>query len=266
MTINWLKMRTCLWTHPKVVRIVSALCPQNVRKMSNKAEVIGALFRLWTIGQEHTTDGRLDGYTPEVLDSEVGHKGFTQAVADVGWLVIDDNSLVIKDFDSHNGEGAKRRALDAERKRNVRRTSAERPQKNGQIADQKRREEKRREDTKTKKKKAPLVVTPEKLPVCLDTKEFRKSFDDWIEHHKQIKLPMTPLAVTKLVNRLEAMGHDRSIKAINHSIANLWKGVHEEDSANGGPSGGPSQGSGGRRRSAEDRGEYPETLTGAKLL
>jgi hypothetical protein len=63
----------------------------------------------------------------------------------VGWLVDDGGSLVLPEFDTHNGQSAKRRAQDADRKKVVRKTSAS-------EADKKRtREEKRREEKKEQK-------------------------------------------------------------------------------------------------------------------
>lgn len=63
----------------------------------------------------------------------------------VGWLAQDGQVLVLPEFDTHNGQSAKRRAQDADRKKAVRKTSA--PE-----ADKKRtREEKRREEKKEQK-------------------------------------------------------------------------------------------------------------------
>jgi hypothetical protein len=60
----------------------------------------------------------------------------------VGWLVDAGESLELPRFDSHNGQSSKRRALDSDRKKEVRKASAS-------EADKKRtREEKRREELK----------------------------------------------------------------------------------------------------------------------
>ncbi|MCG8511031.1 MAG: hypothetical protein MI741_17545 [Rhodospirillales bacterium] len=135
--MSWIKMKTDLWTHPKVVRIASA-CD------ADRCPVVGALFRMWSIADAHTEDGRLDGYTPEVIDREVNLDGFARACESVGWLIVEQQSLVIPEFGEHMDRSAKRRSMEAERKRRVRKTSASHADKMGT------REEKIREDKNKK--------------------------------------------------------------------------------------------------------------------
>jgi hypothetical protein len=47
----------------------------------------------------------------------------------VGWLADDGESLALPEFDTHNGASAKRRAMDADRKKAVRKMSALEPDK-----------------------------------------------------------------------------------------------------------------------------------------
>jgi hypothetical protein len=134
MAGDWIKMRVDLATSPKVVRIASALRADRLR-------VIGGLHAVWCLFDVHSTDGRLDGYTLEALDDLIGFPGFGAAMATVGWLEDDGESLCTPRFDEHNGQSAKRRAMETERKREARKVSAP-------DADKVRsREEKRREDT-----------------------------------------------------------------------------------------------------------------------
>lgn len=135
MAGDWIKMRADLHTHPKVVRMSSALKADRLR-------IVGGLHSAWCLFDVHSVDGYLDGYSPETLDDLIGFPGFARAMIAVGWLCEEEENLVMPRFDAHNGQSAKRRAQDADRKRNVRKTSA--PE-----ADKKRtREEKRREDLK----------------------------------------------------------------------------------------------------------------------
>jgi hypothetical protein len=110
MAGDWLKMRVCLHTHPKVVRISSAL-------NADKLKTVGALHAVWCLFDAHSTDGRLDGYTPEILDAHIGWTGFSAQMIAVGWLEIAGAGLVTPSFDKHNGQSAKRRAQEADRKR-----------------------------------------------------------------------------------------------------------------------------------------------------
>ncbi|MEI9868915.1 DnaT-like ssDNA-binding domain-containing protein [Enterobacter hormaechei] len=137
MAGDWIKMRADLHTHPKVVRMASALKADRLR-------IVGGLHSAWCLFDVHSVDGFLDGYSAETLDDLIGFPGFSRAMMAVGWLEENGESLVMPRFEAHNGQSAKRRAQDADRKRNVRKTSAS-------EADKKRtREEKRREDLKDK--------------------------------------------------------------------------------------------------------------------
>lgn len=119
MAIDWIKVRSGLRRHPKVVRILSAL-------KSDRLRVVGGLVAVWSVFDEHSVDGVLPGYSFEMMDEEIGWPGFSQAMHGVGWLERDgDCGLVMPDFLEHNGESAKRRAEDSARKRRVRSSSAE---------------------------------------------------------------------------------------------------------------------------------------------
>lgn len=133
-------MQSNLWTSPKVVRIMSAT-------KTDKCRVVGALFRVWCLFDEHTEDGHLDGYSFFVLDDELRIDGFSQAMSDVGWLIdVDGESLQVPDFDDHMSESAKKRAQDNKRKRIARKVSADKADK------ERTREEKRREENSKDKK------------------------------------------------------------------------------------------------------------------
>lgn len=135
MAGDWIKMRMGLRTHPKVVRISSALSADRFR-------VIGALHAVWCLADEHTEDGELPGYSMPALDDSIGWPGFSKAMKDVDWLEVNAQGLVIPRFDEHNGASAKRRAMEAERKRRNRELSA--PDADKSVT----REEKRREELK----------------------------------------------------------------------------------------------------------------------
>jgi len=92
MAGDWIKMRTALTTHPKVVRIASAL-------RADKLRTIGGLMSAWCLFDMHSEDGVLPGYTPEILDELIGFAGFSKAMAAVGWLEIGENELKVPRFD-----------------------------------------------------------------------------------------------------------------------------------------------------------------------
>ena len=114
-------MRMELQTHPKVVRILSAIRPHDVRGDTDKFRVIGGLHAVWCVFDQHSEDGVLHGYTPELLDHIIGWDGFAAAMINVGWMAYDGaETLTLPEFDEHNGKSAKRRAEDQKRKRESR--------------------------------------------------------------------------------------------------------------------------------------------------
>lgn len=147
MAGDWIKVRCDLQTHPKVVRILSAIRRQDVQGVSDKFRIIGGLHAVWTVFDQHSTDGKLPGYTPEIMDHVIGFDGFSQSMIDVGWLHTEGKeTLVMPEFAEHNGKSGKRRAEDQKRKRDARRASEDCPEESGQNADKMRtREEKRRD-------------------------------------------------------------------------------------------------------------------------
>lgn len=156
---GWIKMGTGLASHPKVKALRRAL-------KADRLKVIGGLWAVWCVFDEHSASGRLDGYTLDDMDEEIGWRGFSEAMRDIGWLHEDPDGLEAPDYEEHNGPNAKRRALDASRKGRSRaaKTDDEPPpdpqegrtpirKQSGQVSasdadNMRNREEKRREEDK----------------------------------------------------------------------------------------------------------------------
>lgn len=211
MAADWIKMRVDLPTHPKVVRIASAC-------QADRLRVIGGLLSVWGIFDAHSVDGKLEGYTPKVMDETVGFPGFSDAMISVGWLAFDGNSLYMPEFDEHNGQSAKKRAQDADRKRNDRNLSAS-------EADKKRtREEKNRKEKDNPQSPLPGVegwTLPDWVPA--------EPWQQFEEMRRKKKKPMTDaarkLAVTKL-DTLRSAGHDAAA-VIGQSVLHAWDSFYE---------------------------------------
>ena len=193
MAKDWIKMRMDLSSHPKVVRILSAT-------ESDKFRVVGGLHAVWSVFDLHSSDGVLEGYTPETMDHIIGWEGFSAAIIKVGWMVFDgDETLTMPDFDTHNGQSAKRRADETERKRKARKSSEEVRTDCGQNADEVRsREEKRREDNN----KPPISPKGDAVP-------FQEIVDLYHKH-----LPMLPKVVNISDKRKRAM-RARWVESVN---------------------------------------------------
>ncbi len=211
MAADWIKMRVDLPTHPKVVRIASACKADRLR-------VVGGLLSVWGLFDAHSVDGQLEGYTPDVLDETIGFPGFSVAMIGVGWLEFDGSSLWMPQFEEHNGQSAKKRAQDADRKRNDRNLSASQ-------ADKKRtREEKNREEKDTPQSPLPGVegwTLPDWVPA--------EPWQQFEEMRRKKKKPMTDaarkLAVTKL-DTLRTAGHDAAT-VIGQSVLHAWDSFYE---------------------------------------
>jgi hypothetical protein len=161
---GWIKMGTGLRDHPKVVRMAGML-------KSDCLRVVGALHAVWSIFDEHSPDGLLEFYTLRVMDEKLGWKGFSQAMQSVGWLVESESGLEAPDYEEHNGQSAKRRAMESTRKAASREMSGDGRTKTERVADwdrtkrghlsasdadkERAREEKRREE---KENPLPLSV------------------------------------------------------------------------------------------------------------
>lgn len=130
---GWIKMSVHLRTHPKVVRMASALRADRLR-------VVGGLWAVWCIFDAHTEDGLLEGYTLQAIDDDLGWKGFAAAMQSIGWLEERDDGLVAPDYDEHNGPSAKRRASETKRKAESRVDSGDVRTKAERIADSKQTE------------------------------------------------------------------------------------------------------------------------------
>jgi hypothetical protein len=234
MAGDWIKMRADLFTHPKVVRMSSALKADALR-------TVGGLMSVWCLFDAHSTDGLLEGYTPEVLDDHLRWSGFATAMQGVGWLAVDhNNGLSLPEFDTHNGQSAKRRAQDADRKREDRKASAS-------EADKKRtREEKRREEISpslrsgvdTPKRAASFDPSSVELPECVSAEDWAR----WCADRSKRRKPVTPEAAKLQLAKLVAFMADGHLPkdVIDNSIANGYQGLFAPKAApnvNGGHTG-----------------------------
>ncbi len=109
MAAPWIKVRTNLRDQREVFVVARRLGLA-------RDHVVGLCVRFWAWADSQTTDGTIDGIRPDDLDAIVEHAGFAAALAEAGWLLVDDRGVIIPNFDRHNGESAKKRVLAAERK------------------------------------------------------------------------------------------------------------------------------------------------------
>jgi hypothetical protein len=177
--MTWIKVRTCLKDESEV---------DGIRKLTGLSvpAVVGSLQILWSWADTVTSDGFIKFADAETVDNRVDHKGFCDAMCEVGWLQVIAGGVLFPNFDTHMSESAKKRASDAKRKSIARKVSDKKrtnvrnePDKSrtfdGQKADQ-RREEKRREEKKEKEQKEtqpdgslPSLPAEEQLDSLIDS-------------------------------------------------------------------------------------------------
>lgn len=133
-------------------------------------------FRLWSWFDSNTTNGVTNGVTKVTLDALLNRDGLCDAMIDVCWLGQDaEGCLFLPNFDYHNSETAKTRAMSAKRqdkfRKNGNNSNAEsNAESNGTSVTkvtgdallEKRREEKK--ETITQDKPARKKTTPHPLP------------------------------------------------------------------------------------------------------
>ncbi len=217
MAADWIKMRVDLFTHPKVVRISSALKADALR-------TVGGLMSVWSLFDAHSVDGKLDGYTLETLDTHLRWDGFAAAMMAVGWLSTDGENVALPSFETHNGQSAKRRAQDADRKKDVRKTSASEADKK-RTREEKRREEKR-EDQKTGAN-APAVDPKKKFwdyvtAVCGGGEQTRKRIGKLSKDYGEESV-MKALAEAAMRSPADPIGY--AAKIIQKAESNPWDGA-----------------------------------------
>lgn len=142
MAGDWIKMRSNLATDPDVIDIAA-------RVSMDEYGVVGRLQALWSWADQHSHDGTLPRATSAFVDRLTACPGFAEALRQVGWLEGRDSALRLPNWDRHNGNTAKARASETQRKQRQRDTTRDKcpapcPDETGTTpGPEKRREEKK---------------------------------------------------------------------------------------------------------------------------
>ena len=108
MAGDWIKIQHVTPDKPEVWRIADTLG-------IDADAVVGKLVRIWIWADQQTTDGNAGSVTSAMLDRISGVTGFVAAMTKAGWLEQSEEGFRFVNFDRHNGETAKQRALVAKR-------------------------------------------------------------------------------------------------------------------------------------------------------
>ena len=129
-------MRCELGHDPDVIQIAALLG-------MDEFAVVGRLHAVWSWLDQHSENGTNVRIVSAYLDRLTACPGFADAMRTVGWLDGRDGNLTFPGYETHNGETAKRRAVETKRKREQR---DKRPKKDGTFVPENTGPEKRREE------------------------------------------------------------------------------------------------------------------------
>lgn len=116
MTNEWIKLEMTLWEKPEVLMLSTEL---NL----SIDEVVSKLLRLWTWFDINTKNGHASVTLVSHLETKLSVTGFFEAMKKVGWLIEKEGEIIIPNWDRHNSNSAKKRALARERQRRHRQNS-----------------------------------------------------------------------------------------------------------------------------------------------
>jgi uncharacterized phage protein (TIGR02220 family) len=167
MAGDWIKVEHITPDKPEVYDIAAAL------KLDPDA-VFGKLMRFWVWADQQFIAGKPARIADLAVDSLTRKKGFAAAMRNVGWLGEEGTEAEIPNFDRHNGETAKERAMGNRRVAKSRATNRTNETQEGNLCNgvgvtnllqkplpEKRREEKRDSNTTTPNSTT-VAVAPEK--------------------------------------------------------------------------------------------------------
>ena len=113
MAGDWIKFEVSTPNKPEVWEMAHILS-------LDPDAVVGKLLRVWAWFDSHSHNGHAASVTKVLLNRDTGVPNFCEAMIQVGWLTEENGWLVVTNFDRHNGETAKKRALSTRRKQKSR--------------------------------------------------------------------------------------------------------------------------------------------------
>lgn len=174
MAGEWLKLEACTPEKSEVLAITARM------GWDDADLTVGKLFRIWRWFDQQTTDGNACGVTTALLDRIVGVTGFCEAVHSVGWLSITETGISLPNFERHNGNTAKSRALTAKRVANHKANAKGNAQGNADtVSDALPREEKKREEIPTTDVVGESAPKPRPARKCPESFEVTPAMQEW---------------------------------------------------------------------------------------
>jgi hypothetical protein len=192
MAGDWIKLQKDTPDKPEVLAIAS-------RMNLDPDAVVGKLVRIWSWFDTHTVDGNALSVTYALLDRLAGITGFAEQMSFVGWLNQEGHVLSLPNFEYHNGETAKKRALGKNRQDKHRSNDESNANSNASSVTnalpEKRREEK---SIDIKKERATSVACPPDVS--------QQIWGDWVALRKSKKAPITQTVLNGAIAEAKILG------------------------------------------------------------
>lgn len=244
MASNWIKIEVITPDKPEIYELSELLS-------LDPDAVLGKLIRIWAWADQQTIDGNAKSNATSVtkiaIDRMAFMSGFAEAMLKVGWLKYEDEVLIFPNFERHNGESSKKRALT---NRRVAKHRTEKQESNaGSVTkgvsngDQKELPEEEEEEEEEDKDLNPPLNPPkgkrisEKFdPLSVELPDWLSAelWSEWVGFRKELKKPIkTQRGVTASIKSLDeyrAQGHSPE-SVINHCIANEYQGLYAPQKA-----------------------------------
>ncbi|HIG9314679.1 TPA: DNA replication domain protein [Klebsiella pneumoniae] len=228
MASSWIKVEVITPDKPEIFQIAEIL---NI----DPDAVLGKLVRIWAWADQQTVDGNAGSVTKGVLDRIAFITGFADALIAVGWLAYDGNKLILPNFERHNGESSKKRALTnrrvaAHRKNETQKVTLTALQK---ALPEEEEEEEEEEEVKDKIPPNPPRGREPKKSYPYPEQLNAEAWDEWKAYRSEMRFKAYAptersegAAITELIN-LSGGNHTRQMQIVKQSMAKGWKGLFE---------------------------------------
>ncbi|EPY6763356.1 TPA: DNA replication domain protein [Klebsiella pneumoniae] len=224
MASSWIKVEVITPDKPEIFQIAEIL---NI----DPDAVLGKLVRIWAWADQQTVDGNAGSVTKGVLDRIAFITGFADALIAVGWLAYDGNKLILPNFERHNGESSKKRAL------TNRRVAAHRKNETQKVTlatlQKALPEEEEEEEVKDKIPPNPPRGREPKKSYPYPDQLNAEAWDEWKAYRSEMRFKAYAptersegAAITELIN-LSGGNHTRQMQIVKQSMAKGWKGLFE---------------------------------------
>jgi hypothetical protein len=218
--VPWIKVEHITPDKPEII-----LMAENLGV--DQDAIVGKCLRVWIWADQQTISGNAATVTFSFLDRLTNCPGFASQLVAVGWLVSRSGRLQLPNFDRHNGQTAKNRALSTDRVQRHR---------NAATVTKSLPELELEEDIEVKKKNTPLPPRGKRIEKpapelfshpWLNIPELKAAWEGWIEVRKKLRKPPTLRAMALAMASLQELSGDdttRAIVIIDQSTANAYQG------------------------------------------